>query len=157
MLAPSLITKIFWVYIVVSLPLCVHAPSCCTLGRLVTRERFGLAHAPLLLIKTYGHSYVSFVSFCYALNRLVTRERFGLAHEPLLLIKTYRHSCVSFCVFLLYVRPSCDEEAFWACPCTSLPHKDVHALVCALCVFLVCLTVLWRGSVSGLPMHLSSS
>ena len=40
-------------------------PLPCPFGRLVTREHFGCAHAPLLLIKAYGHSCVCFVSSLY--------------------------------------------------------------------------------------------
>ena len=85
----------------VSLPLCVHAPSCCALGRLVTRERFGFAHALLVLIKTYEHLCVSFVTSCCTFGRLVTSELFGLAHAPLVLIKMYGHSCVSLCLLVV--------------------------------------------------------
>ena len=61
-------------------------------------------------------------------GRFVTREHFGRAHAPLLVIKTYEHLCVCL-VPSLYVRSSCDEGAFWACPCTSPSLKDVRALV----------------------------
>ena len=44
--------------------------------------------------------------------------------------KDVRELVCKFCVFLLYVRPSCGEGAFRACPCTSPPHKDVRTLVC---------------------------
>ena len=57
---------------------------------LVTRERFGLAHAPLL---SQRHSNLRIlyviVIFPYLFVCLVTRESFGLAHAPLL---SQRHS-----------------------------------------------------------------
>ena len=69
-------------------------------GRLVTRERFGRAHAPLLRL--------SFVCSCLlpcVFGRLVTRERFGRAHAPLILIKVYVHSWM--CVLMFFVCLPC--------------------------------------------------
>ena len=61
-------------------------------------------------------------------GRFVTRERFGRAHAPLLVIKTYEHLCVCL-VPSLYIRFSCDDGVFRACPCTSPHLKDVQAFV----------------------------
>ena len=72
---------------------CVLVPSL-YVGRLVTRERFGHAHAPLFVLKTYKHLWLCSRPLPCTFGRLVTRERFGLAHAPLLFIKTNGHLCL---------------------------------------------------------------
>ena len=85
-------------------------------GCLLTRECFGLAHAPHLLIKPNEHSYLC--SHPLVRSASCDEGAFGHAHAPILLIKTYKHSCLCF-------RPLVRS----ACPWTSPPHKGVRAFV----------------------------
>ena len=64
---------------------------------------FERAHAPLLPIKVYGHSFLWSRSLPCTFGCLVMRERFGHAHAPLFVIKTYEHSCVPYAFFVCSV------------------------------------------------------
>ena len=122
---------------------------------IVTRERFGLAHAPHLFTKAFEHSYLTCKSGSRVFDCLVSRECFRLAHAPLLFTKAFELSCLvckpSSCVFICLVT----WGAFQACPCTS-PFSQRHLNFRNLCVSLplVCSFVLWLGVDSGLSMNL---
>ena len=126
----------------------------------MTREHFGRAHAPLLLIKTYEHLCVCLCLPCM-FGRLVTRDRFGLAHAPLLLIKAYEHFVRVF-VSSLYVRLSRDEGAFGLAHVPLLLIKTYghsclcyRPLVCSCCVLILLVPVWSLGSCGDLERSTS--
>ena len=119
----------------------------------MTRGPFGLAHAPLLLIKAYEHLCVCLCLPC-TFDRLVTRGPFGLAHAPLLLIKAYEHFVREFCVFLVR-STSCHEGAFRRAHAPLLLIKPYgHSCLCyrplvRSCCVLILLVPVWSLGLCG--------
>ena len=108
----------------------------CKFSRLVTKEHFGHAHAPLLLVKVYEHSSMCFVSSLYVRPSWDEGAFRGCpcTSPP---YKGVRAFVFVYSSPSLYVRPSCEEGVLGHAPTHVLFIKAYKHLRMCLLPFLV--------------------